>query len=405
MNIKNNIYKNYKALRKIVKKTPLEYNARLSKIYNANIFLKREDLQFTRSFKIRGAYNKILNSNIDSNKIIVCSSAGNHAQSIAYLSNILNIKCNIFLPKTTPQQKINRIKYFSNPELCNLTFAGNIFDECLQESKIFARNNNSIYIHPFDDLDVITGQGTIGLEIDKQQKMDYVIASVGGGGLLSGLSAYYNNKCIVYGVESEYNDSMKQSIKNKKIVTLNNNDFFVDGSAVKTPGQKTFDICKNYVHGFYKVSNDRVCYDLIDLYQNDGIVCELAGVMSISCLHLIKEQIKNKNVCCVISGGNNDVLRLREIYDKKLIYENKLHYFIFDFYQKPGELRKFINNILDKNDDIVRFEYLKKNNKDVGSVLIGVNSNNVYEIINKLNYHNYQYYKLNTYDMIFKYLI
>ena len=331
MNIRNIANNNYHKLSKYIKKTPIFYNERLSKIYNANIYLKREDLQFTRSFKIRGAYMKILNSNLKPDDTIVCSSAGNHAQSIAFLSNKLNIKSNIFLPCTAPQQKISRIKYFSNPNTCNIHFAGSIFDECLEESKKFAQKHNAIYIHPFDDHYIIAGQGTIGLEIENNEhniNMDIIIATIGGGGLMSGISSYIktnkNNMCKIYGVESENSDSMKTSIENNKITKLFNNDFFVDGSAVKQPGNITFEYCKKYVDQIFTINNNHVCHDLIDLYQNEGIVSELSGAMPLSLLPLIKDEIKGKNICCVISGGNNDVSRLKEINDRKLVYENSL---------------------------------------------------------------------------------
>ena len=325
MNIRHIVNNNYHKLLTFVKRTPLCYNERLSKLYGANIYLKREDLQFTRSFKIRGACMKILNSNLKPDDTIVCSSAGNHAQSIAFLSKKLNIKSDIFLPDTTPQQKICRIKYFSNPDICNIHFAGIVFDECLEESKKFAEKHNAVYIHPFDDHYIIAGQGSIGLEIENNKhniKMDIIIATIGGGGLISGISSYIknnqNNMCKIYGVESENSDSMKISIANNKITKLFNNDYFVDGSAVKQPGNITFEYCKKYVDKIFTIYNDKVCYDLIDLYQNDGIVAELSGAMPLSLLPLIKDEIKGKNICCVISGGNNDILRLKEIIDRKL---------------------------------------------------------------------------------------
>lgn len=409
MNIRNIVQTNYQKLCNTIKNTPTQYSNRLSKIYNANIYLKREDLQFTRSFKIRGACMKILNSEINSNSSIVCSSAGNHAQSIAYLSNKFNFKSDIFLPCTTPQQKINRINYFRNDNLCDIHFAGTVFDECLKESKIFAEEHDSIYIHPFDDLDIIAGQGSIGLEIEEDFNMDIIIATVGGGGLISGISSYLKNgpnrNCKIYGVESENNDSMQKSIKNNQIIKLSNNDFFVDGSAVKQPGIQTFEFCKKYVDDFFTIPNNRVCYDLIDLYQNDGIVAELSGAMPISLLPLISDEIKGKNVCCVISGGNNDVLRLKEIYDRKLIYENRLYYYVIEFTQRPGELKKFINNIIKETDDIISFEYLKKNNKECGNVLIGIHTNNANKIDDRLKNNNYNFIKLQSDGKLFNYLI
>jgi threonine dehydratase len=425
MYTRNLVNKYYNKISKYVINTPLQYNERLSKIYNSNIFLKREDLQntrsfkirgvimklqLTRSFKIRGVIMKLQLTDFSKNKSIVCSSAGNHAQSIAHISNILNIPCNIFLPQTVQQQKVNRIKKYSNPDICKIHLYGNVFDECLEESKIFSEKNNSLYIHPFDDIDILTGQGSIGYEIEKEKKdMDIIIASIGGGGLISGISSYYkndkHNKIKIYGVESENNDSMKISVENNKITKLDNDDSFVDGSAVKQPGSITYEICKKYVDKYYKVSNNRVCYDLYDLYQDDGIVAELSGAMPISVLHKIKDDIKSKNVCCVISGGNNDLLRLNEIYNRKLIYENKLHYFIIKFAQKPGILKEFINNITKDKDDIVRFEYLKKNDMNYGNVLIGINTDNIHKLLEKLDSNKYDYTKLDNEDKLFKYIV
>ena len=329
MFIRKIIENNYEKMGRLIKKTPLEYNVRLSKKYDANIYLKREDLQFTRSFKIRGVCMKLIKSDIDKNKVIVCSSAGNHAQSIAYLSNILNMKCHIFLPETAQKQKISSIQRISDPKLCQIHFAGKVFDECLIASKKFSEMHESIYIHPFDDLDIIAGQGTIGYELERDLELDLdiIIVPIGGGGLISGIASYMKNnnnkKPLIYGVESENNDSMRQSIMNGQIIKLINDDSFVDGTAVKQPGIETFKLCKEYVDEYMTIENNHACHDLVDLYQYNGIVAELSGVLPISSLDLIKDKIKGKNICCILSGGNNDILRLNEIYRRKLLWETK----------------------------------------------------------------------------------
>lgn len=408
MNIRKLVQEAYPLLQRVIKKTPLEYSSELSKKYNAEIFLKFENLQKTRSFKLRGACNKIYKLDIG-DKEIVCSSAGNHAQSIAYLSNKLNFRANIFIPKTTPPQKVKRIKHYMNNDLCKITSVGQIFDECLNESLKYSSKNNSIYVHPFDDKDIIVGQGTIGYEIEQERdNMDFVICTIGGGGLISGVAGYLKEslkkKPTIIGVESENNDSMKVSIKNNSLIKLENNDYFVDGSAVKIPGKITFEFCKKYVDEYFTVSNNKVCADVIDLYEY-GIVSELAGAMPISCLDFIKDRIVGKKVCCVISGGNNDVLRLPEFNKRKQIYENKLHYFVIEFFQKPGELKRFINDILNENDDIVLFEYLKKNNKDLGKVLVGINTCNVEYIVALLEMHKYNFIKINSDNILYEYLL
>ena len=405
MSYKNKIKKLYSKM-DIIKKTPLEYNSRLSKKYNANIFLKREDMQFTRSYKVRPALSTILSSDIKSN--IVCASAGNFAQSVAYISNKLGIPSNIFIPKTCNQQKVNRIKQYSNLDICNIYFSGYVFDECLDKAIQFTKNNNYTFLHPYDNKYCIDGNATIALELEEQlNDINIIIGSIGGGGLMGGISYYikncYNKNCLVYGVESENSDSMKKSVELNKITKLDNNDTFIDGSAVKQPGNYTFNICKDHIDKFFTVSNNRVSYDAVDVYQEDGIILELSSIMPISVLEQIKDEIIGKNVVLVMSGSNNDIKKYNEIYDRKLIYENKLHYYIIKFYQKPGELKNFVENILDKNDDIIRFEYLKKNNTESGNVLIGIETNDVERLHKKMK--EYTYTKLSYSDELFKILV
>ena len=330
-------------INKFYKKTPLTYSKRLSELYSANIYLKREDLQITRSFKIRGASNKIVNIinfpdyyNINNlnNVNFVTVSAGNHAQGVGYVCDKLGIKSTIFLPTNTPQQKINAIKKYNT----NIIKVGDNFDESVKYCNDYINNNNCIFIHPFNDLDIIEGQGTIYNEIINDISPDIITCSVGGGGLLSGLLKqhyinyeYYknlnsnhdfkhNNNFLYNNIDfigcQPYNcASMYESIKNNKLTTLNlyNSviDTFVDGASVKTPGNINFNIIKKYIKKLYKIKNEEVCYDLIKLYQEDGIITELAGTLPISVLrHLNKDYIKNKNIVCIVSGGNNDINRI-----------------------------------------------------------------------------------------------
>ena len=397
----------------IINKTILQKNIRLSKQYNCNIFLKREDLQTVRSFKIRGAYYKIINSIETKHKDlpVVTVSAGNHAQGVSLTCNSLNIKHHIFLPENTPLQKINRIKYFGKKNL-TLHLHGHNFDESLAAANTFCEKNESIFVHPFDDPDVIIGQGTVATEIYEDIKPDIIISPIGGGGLISGVGLYsksFNKDCEILGVEPENADSMKQSIANNKITTISNLDTFVDGASVKTAGKNTFEICKKVVDDIFIVGNNKLSYNMIDMYQNDGIILEPAGALSISCLDMIdKEKIKGKNVVCILSGGNNDISRYPVIMEKSLFYQDLKHYFIVSFGQRPGELKKFINNILGKHDDITRFEYLKKNNKDFGAVLIGIelqDSKDINNIIEKMDDIGFQYTKINEEDLLHTYLI
>ena len=394
-------------MKNIIIKTPLEYNNRLSKKFNCNVFFKREDLQIVRSFKIRGAYNKIINSNKENG--FVTASAGNHAQGVAYTCNRFDLESNIFIPENTPLQKISRIEYFGNSK-CNIFKVGTTFDECLQESLKFCEENNKVFIHPFDDQLVIAGQGNIALEVLENIKPDIMICCIGGGGLISGtINALKGITCDIYGTEPIGAASMYESIKENKLITLDTIDTFVDGASVKTPGKLTYDICKNGVKDIFKIENGDICTQIIDLYQNEGIIVEPAGALSITALDKInKEEIKDKNVVCILSGGNNDLMRYPEIVENSLRYKELKHYFIIDFKQNPGELRKYIENVLIDNTDITRFEYIKKNNKSAGSVLLGIevtNKNQINTIKENMIENNFKFIELCENNILYNYLI
>lgn len=396
---------------KFIKKTPLVKNERLSNKYNCNIFFKREDLQIVRSFKIRGAYNKIMNLENKTNNSIITASAGNHACGLALTCNKLKLNHHIFLPETTPLQKINRIKYFGGNYL-NLHFNGKTFDESYNSAKKFGYKNNLSFVHPFDDNDVIIGQGTIAKEIYDNIDPNIIICPIGGGGLISGIGSYsklYKYNCKIFGVEAKNANAMKLSIENNSKIILNDIDTFVDGASLKTSGDITFDISKNVIDNIFQVSNNKLCYHMIDIYQNDGIILEPAGALSIAILdELDPKKIKNKNIICILSGGNNDITRYPEILEKSLIYQNLKHYFIIQFSQTPGQLKLFINNILGKNDDITRFEYLKKTNKYYGSVLLGLelqNPNDIKNIILNMQKYNIKFHKIDEDNLLYSYLI
>lgn len=400
----------------IIKNNPLELCNRLSSMYKCNVYLKREDLQIVRSFKIRGAHNKIM-KNYNNTTGFVTASAGNHAQGVAYICNKLNLKCNIFIPENTPLQKISRIRYFGEDN-CNLIIEGNDFTESLNLSHKFCSDNNQIFVHPYDDIDVIEGQGTIAREIINEIEPDIIMAGIGGGGLISGLITELNNQnknqnenqnqCGVYGIEPEGAASMYESIKNNKIISLDNIDNFVDGASVRKVGELTFEIAKE-AKDIFKVSNGELCNEIVNLYQNEGIIVEPAGALSVCGLSkLDKEYIKDKNVVCIISGGNNDLMRYPEIVEKSLRYKKLKHYFLIKFKQIPGQLRTYVKEILTYNSDITRFEYIKKNNKDSGSVLIGIEINEPDEIdIIKQNMikHEFDYIELTNNDLLYNYLI
>ena len=400
-----NVWNNIK---NVIKTTPLEYNPRLSKQYNCNVYLKREDLQITRSFKLRGSFHKInnLSNNIKKNGL-VCASAGNHAQGFAYSCNKLKLEGDIFLPITTPSQKINRIKYFGQ-QYINLHIKGNILDDSLTLADNFAIENDKQLIHPFNDYDIINGQATIALEICDQISPDIIISPIGGGGLITGITTYMDeikSNTVVYGVEPKLANSMIQAIENDKPIKIKNICNFVDGGSVSMVGDIPFSMI-NKVTEVFPIENGDICNELLKLYQNDGIISELAGALSISGLGQISEnELRDKNVVCIVSGGNNDITRYPEIIENQMIYLGVKHYFIIKFQQKPGELKKFVTSILSDNDNITRFEYIKKTNKEFGNVLIGIESRDIDNIVYELNSSSFEYIKINETDLIYSYLV
>ena len=396
----NNILNSYIKINKYILKTPLQFSERLSKIYNCKVYLKREDLQKTRSFKIRGALNKILNlKNIENG--IVCASAGNHAQGVALASEILNLNCDIFIPKNTPLQKVNSIKKYNT----NLHKYGLIFSETLEKAKQFSLQNNRQFIHPYDDLDIINGQGTIGLEIYNEINPDIILCPIGGGGLISGiiLSSFEKNTEII-GVEPHGCSNMFKSLKSNSIIKLFDYDQFVDGASVETIGENNFNICKNNLKKVIRIKNQKLYYDMVNLYQEDGIIAEPAGALSISALDSITN-LEGKTVVCILSGGNNDLSRYPEITEYALQYKNKKFYFLIEFNQIPGQLKYFVSNILSKDDDITRFEYIKKNNRKYGTVLIGIETSDINNIKVKLDKINIKYDEILENDDLYKILI
>lgn len=364
----------YQNIRPVIKKTPLQYHARLSDRYGCSVYLKREDLQKTRSYKLRGAYHFISTlSPEEKRRGIVCASAGNHAQGVAYTCEALGIKGTIFMPKTTPRQKIERTRQYGKNQV-EIRLEGDNFDECCKQAKAYAQQGK-IFVHPFDEERIIEGQGTVGLEIaDELADADIIFVPVGGGGLISGVASYVKETirgCTVIGVEPAGAASMRASLDAKKIVTLQNIDTFVDGASVRRVAEQTFRLVRKLVNGLITVEEGAVCSQLLDLYTQDAIVAEPAGVLSLCGLEQCRERIKAKKVVCIISGGNNDIDRLAEIKERSLLHEGLKHYFIIRFAQRPGALREFLE-VLGENDDIVRFEYLKKNEKESGPALVGI---------------------------------
>ncbi len=364
-------------LKGIIRDTPLEYSRRLSKKYKAKIYLKREDLQPVRSYKLRGAYNKLSTlTTTEKKKGVVCASAGNHAQGVAFGCAELKIKAHIFMPNNSPRQKIERVLLFGS-KFVKLELVGESFGEAYKHAMGFSKKTKRAFINPFDDELVIAGQGTIALDIFSQflEKIDYMMVPIGGGGLISGVGLYTKTKfpkCKIVGAEPLGAPTMLNSIRAGKVQELKNMDTFVDGAAVNKAGKLTFEMTKKYVDQIVLVHEGRICQEVIDFYQSDGIVTEPAGALSVSALDKIKDKIVGKTVVCVVSGGNNDLSRYQEIIERSLIYRGLKHYFVLEISQRPGAFKEFVNDILGPTDDMTLVEYAKKDNRETGPALIGV---------------------------------
>lgn len=400
-------------IKKVSAVTPLSHSLRYSKQFAANVLLKREDLQQVRSYKIRGAYNKISSlTKAESKKGVVCASAGNHAQGVALSCKLLKIKGTVFMPTPTPNQKVEQVKMFGE-DYIEIRLVGDTFDDANDAAMQECKQQQKTFIHPFNDEKVIEGQSTIGLEILEQttQPIDYVFIAVGGGGLASGLSTVFkalspNTKII--GVEPEGAPSMTISIKNNKNTELEHIDKFIDGAAVKRVGDLNFEICKANLHAMLTVPEGKVCETILELYNKDAIVVEPAGALSISALDFYAEEIKGKHVVCVVSGSNNDITRTPEIKERALLYANLKHYFIVKFPQRSGALREFVVDILGPNDDITYFQYAKKTNRENGSAVVGVelkSATDLEPLITKMKTHNFYGDYLNNKPDLFQFLV
>lgn len=399
-------------LKKVVTRTALTYNANLSRKYQCNVFLKREDLQVVRSYKLRGAYNMM--STLPQEQLtkgVVCASAGNHAQGFAYSCKQLNVHGVIFMPIITPNQKVNQTKMFGE-HFIEIKLVGDTFDECATAAKKFTNENKMTFIPPFDDLRIIEGQATVGVEILEDLKdIDYLFLPVGGGGLAAGVGSYFKKfspSTTIIGLEPEGAPSMFEARKAGRPITLNSIDRFVDGAAVQRVGDITFSMCQEVLDDMRLIPEGKVCSTILQLYNEDAIVVEPAGALSIAALEEYATVIKGKNVVCIVSGGNNDIDRMQEIKERSLQYEGLKHYFLVRFAQRPGALKEFVNYVLGPNDDITRFEYIQKHNKETGPALVGI------ELMSRLDYnalinnmHKFQvnFTELNKNDNVFGYLV
>ncbi len=400
-------------LKGVASVTPLMENLQYSKQLDCNVLFKREDLQQVRSYKIRGAYNKM--ASLSATAIengIVCASAGNHAQGVALSCKLLKIKGTIYMPAPTPKQKVEQVKMFGENYI-TIVLKGDTFDDAYHEAILECEHLNKTFIHPFNDEKVIEGQATVGLEIidQAQHPIHYVFVPVGGGGLSSGLSEVFkqlspNTKII--GVEPEGAPSMSTSIRNNRNTTLKYIEKFVDGAAVQRVGDLNFEICKQNLEAMVTVPEGKVCQTILELYNKDAIVVEPAGALSIAALSLYKEALKGKNVVCIVSGSNNDITRTAEIKERALLHANLKHYFIIKFPQRAGALKEFVADILGPTDDITHFEYTKKNNRENGSAVVGLelkSPTDLEPLITKMKLHDFYGDYLNNKPDLFQFLV
>lgn len=409
--------KNIKAaslnLKGVAELTPLSKSLTYSRKYQANVLLKREDLQQVRSYKIRGAFNKISSlSDEEKSRGVVCASAGNHAQGVAMSCEKLGIKGTIYMPVPTPKQKIEQTKMFGGDNV-EIVLEGDTYDDSHKAAKQVCDDKGKTFVHPFDDEKVIEGQATVGLEILEQTNMpiDYVFVAVGGGGLSSGLCGVFqmlSPSTKIIGVEPLGAPSMTTSIKNNKNTEIFDIEKFIDGAAVQKVGDKTFAICKEHLHDMITVDEGKVCQVILDLYNRDAIVTEPAGALSLAALDQYAAEIKGKNVVCIIGGSNNDITRTAEIKERALLYANLKHYFIIRFPQRAGALKEFVAEILGPNDDITHFEYSKKSSRENGPAVVGIelkDQADLEPLIARMKEHNFYGDYLNNKPDLFQFLV
>ncbi len=407
------VYEAVSRLTGVIRKTPWEYNERLSEETSASVFFKREDLQQIRSFKIRGAYNKI-SSLTPAQRAggIICASAGNHAQGVAFSCKKLQIHGDIYMPATTPQQKVSQVRMFGEHYI-HIILIGDTYDACQKEALKHAQKEKKVFIHPFDDKEVIEGQGTLALEIleNSESPIDYLFVPIGGGGLVSGILTVFqalSPQTKIIGVEPEGAPSMQQSLAEGKRVLLKTMDRFVDGAAVRQVGVLPFEICKSDLTEVVRVHEGKICQTILDLYNKEGIVAEPAGALAIAAVDLYKEKLKGKRVVALLCGGNNDIIRMPEISERALLYANLKHYFLIDFPQRAGALKEFVTEILGPNDDITHFEFSKKSFRTNAPAVIGIqlkDAKDLAGLVERMKIHNFKFDYLNNKENLFQFVI
>lgn len=407
------IYQAKVRLKGIAEVTPMPLNYRLSDTWNCSLYLKREDMQPVRSYKIRGAYNNMATMEPEQLKNgIVCASAGNHAQGVAFACQKMKVHGKIFMPSVTPGQKISKVKLFGK-SFVEVVLIGDTYDDAYEEAMRCAEAEGRGFVHPFNDPATIAGQGTVGVEIldAASGPIDYIFVPIGGGGLAAGVGSYVKQispRTKIIGVEPEGAPAMYQSLKEGKLVQLEKIDSFVDGAAVRSVGTHTFPIAQEVLDDMLLVPEGKICSTILQLYNEEGLVVEPAGALTLACLDQYREEIKGKTVVCVVSGGNNDVARTEEIKERALLYEGLKHYFLINFPQRAGALRDFLNNVLGPEDDITHFEYTKKHNRASGPAIIGIEVKepaDYQSLLKRMEAHQINYQTLNDSKMLFELLI
>jgi threonine dehydratase len=366
-------------LETVVKRTPLELSDRLSAALGTTVLLKREDMQITRSYKVRGAYNLISGLPPDQRQHgVACASAGNHGLGLAYSCRRLQIRGKVFLPTTTPRQKRDRILAVGGPWVEPIIMGGT-YDEASEAALSDSRRTGAVYVHPFDDPRTVVGQGTVAIELVEQYDgIDTVIVPVGGGGLIAGIALWlrtHRPSIRIIGAEPAGAASMIAALAAGGPVALDSLDTFVDGAAVGRVGRITFPVVRDLVDEMVEVPEGAVCTEMLDLYQSEGIIAEPAGALASAALHRVVHPRPRGPVVCIVSGGNNDVSRYAEVVERSLLYEGTRHYFLVTFPQEPGALRTFLDEVLVQGEDIIVFEYVKKNNRETGPALVGIDLN------------------------------
>ena len=397
----------------VIRRTPWEFNKRLSAMTDASVFIKREDLQQIRSFKIRGAYNKISSlTKAERTGGIVCASAGNHAQGFAFSCQKLQIQGDVYMPATTPQQKVSQVRMFGG-EFIEIVLTGDTYDACQKHALKASKKQDKTFIHPFDDKEVIEGQATMALEILNQSSasLDYILVPVGGGGLISGIITVMKSlspKTKIIGVEPQGAPSMQKALEAGQRISLKKMDRFVDGAAVRQVGELPFEICKSNLSEIITVAEGQICQTILDLYNKEGIVAEPAGALALAGLEMLKTNFKCKRIAVLLCGGNNDILRMPEISERALLYANLKHYFLIDFPQRAGALKEFVTEILGPNDDITHFEFSKKSYRTNASAVVGIQLKEATDfslLVERMKIHNFKFDYLNEKQNLFQFLI